>query len=105
LEGEQVNPYRYIKNADYFLLPSFHEAAPIVFDEAAILGVPVLATKTLSAVEMIENRRAGFVCENSTEAIYDMLRSVLSSNEKLDVAYKPDIEICMRQFKKLYRQI
>ena len=33
--GNKQNPYPYIKNADLFLLTSYHEAAPMVFDEAA----------------------------------------------------------------------
>lgn len=103
LEGEQLNPYRYIKNADYFLLPSFHEAAPIVFDESFTLGVPVLTTKTLSAVEMIEKRGIGLVCDNNDEAIYDMLYRVISGNEKFNIASKPKNEVCMEQFNSLCR--
>ena len=101
LEGEQLNPYRYIKNADYFLLPSFHEAAPMVFDEAATLNVPVLTTKTLSAVELVEKRGMGFVCENNDQAIYDMLYRVLSNDEKFKVIGRPDNTVCMEQFNSL----
>ncbi|MBQ3016479.1 MAG: glycosyltransferase [Clostridia bacterium] len=101
LDGEQLNPYRFVKNADYFLLPSYHEAAPIVFDEAFTLGVPVLTTNTLSAVEMIEKRGIGIVCENNDEAIYDMLYRILSSNEKFHVNNKPNNKVCMEQFDSL----
>ena len=101
LEGEQLNPYRYIKKADYFLLPSFHEAAPMVFDEAATLNVPVLTTKTLSAVELVEKRGMGFVCENNDQAIYDMLYRVLSNDEKFKVIGRPDNTVCMEQFNSL----
>lgn len=104
LEGKQLNPYRYIKNADYFLLPSFHEAAPMVFDEAFTLGVPVLTTKTLSAVEMIEKRGRGLVCENNEEAIYDMLHQVITYDKKFDMIYRPNNEVCMKQFDSLCRQ-
>ena len=104
LEGEQLNPYRYIKNADYFLLPSFHEAAPMVFDEAFMLGVPVLTTRTLSAVEKVGKCRHGLVCENNEEAIYDMLYRVISSNENFIITDKPNNEVCMEQFKHLCGQ-
>lgn len=36
--GMQQNPYRFMKQADLFLLPSYHEAAPLVFTEAKCLG-------------------------------------------------------------------
>ena len=61
LEGEQVNPYRYIKEADFLFVPSVHEAAPMVFDEAASLNVPIISTNTLSAKELVEERKIGIV--------------------------------------------
>lgn len=82
--GNQMNPYKYIVNADLFMLTSYHEAAPMVFDEAACLGVPVLATKTTSTEEMILNNNAGFVCDNSDESINRYLLQVLNNKEKLD---------------------
>ena len=103
LEGEQLNPHRHVKNADYFLLPSFHEAAPMVFDESVTLGVPVLTTATLSAVEMIEKRGCGLVCENNEEAIYGMLLRVISGDERINVTYKPNNDVCMEQFNGLCR--
>lgn len=70
--GMQQNPYRYMVNADYLLVPSVHEAAPMVFDEASILGLPVLTTNTTSAMEMI-GTTYGKVFENSVESITIML--------------------------------
>ena len=104
LEGEQLNPYRYVKNADYLLLPSFHEAAPLVFDEAFALGVPVLTTRTLSAVEMIESRGIGVVCENNEQAIYDMLYDIISNNVEIKITDKPDNKVCVGQFNNLCKQ-
>lgn len=71
--GEQANPYRYVKNADLFLLPSYHEAAPMVIDEARALGVPILTTATTSAHEMVTARSCGVVCENTEEALTEAL--------------------------------
>lgn len=81
--GNQKNPYPFIAAADLFVLPSYHEAAPMVFDEAASLGVPVLATRTASTDEMIEKENAGFVCENSQEGITESLLNILSTPHKL----------------------
>lgn len=64
LEGVQSNPYRYIKNADFLFVPSIHEAAPMVFDEAACLKVPIITTDTLSAKELVDERNIGIVCKN-----------------------------------------
>ncbi|MBP3437546.1 MAG: glycosyltransferase [Clostridia bacterium] len=82
--GNQKNPYPYIANADLFLLPSYHEAAPVVFDEAACLGVPVLATQTTSTEEMIMQSGNGFVCENSDVGIQHGLEEILADPQKLN---------------------
>ncbi len=82
--GNKQNPYPYIKNADLFLLASYHEAAPMVFDEAACLGVPVLATKTTSTHEMLEVSGYGIVCENEQEDLTNKLSEVLSNPSMLN---------------------
>ena len=77
LVGEQKNPYRYMKKANYFFLPSVHEAAPMVFGEAACLGIPILTTRTLSADELVRDNGIGIVCDNNSGAIYEMLKGVM----------------------------
>ena len=81
--GEQSNPYRYIKNADLLLMTSYHEAAPMVIDEARCLGVPVLTTETVSAHEMVTGMACGWVCENSQQALDRMLCEVLCDGDLL----------------------
>lgn len=81
LVGEHRNGYRYIKNADYLLLPSFHEAAPMVYDEAACLGVPIVTTRLLSAIEMVEKRGLGIVCANSQDGIVDGILQAIKSHK------------------------
>lgn len=80
LEGEQSNPYRFLKNANFLFLPSYHEAAPMVFNEACCLGIPVLTTNTLSAKEMVSSRNVGFVCDNNDTGIYNMLKQAIGGN-------------------------
>ena len=55
LVGEQLNPYRFMKNADYLLVPSYHEAAPMEFDEANIPNLKIISTDTTSAREMLSS--------------------------------------------------
>lgn len=80
--GPQANPYRYLKNADLFLLTSYHEAAPMVIDEAYILGVPTLTTATSSSKEMVLDRKCGWVCENEQQSLNAAL---------IDLAQKPEM--------------
>ena len=89
--GEQSNPYRYMKNADLFLMSSFHEAAPMVIDEALCLGVPVLTVETTSSHDMVTERNAGWVCPNTQEDLTRMLIQVLSAPETL-AAVRMDLQ-------------
>lgn len=79
LEGEQVNSPRYMKNADWLLVSSFHEAAPMVFDEALTVKTAVLSTRTLSADEMVTEREIGVVCDNTDEALRNAIEEIVRS--------------------------
>ena len=98
LYGNQSNPYPYIKPADLFYLGSIHEAAPMVYKEAEVLGVPVLTTNTTSAEELVGEK--GFVCENDVESIKQAFENILKDKKclkekktKLDDGSKPDENI------------
>lgn len=81
--GEQSNPYRFMKNAGLFLLTSYHEAAPMVIEEAAIIGLPVLTVQTTSSTDMVVRRGIGWECANSQDAINRALELVLSDSDAL----------------------
>lgn len=81
--GEQKNPYRFMANVDFLFITSYHEAAPMVIEEACVLGIPVLTVETTSSREMVTERAGGWVCDNSQNGINEALVRVLSSPEKL----------------------
>jgi len=81
--GSQENLYRFMKNADLFLLPSYHEAAPMVIEEAKCLKLPILTTQTTSSKEMVVEGKEGYVCENSERGLYQILRYVLDNPQEL----------------------
>lgn len=57
--GFEQNPWRYVKNADVFVLPSRYEGLPNVMLEALALGTAVVATDCPGAVrEVYEATRA-----------------------------------------------
>lgn len=84
--GESKNPFYYMKDADAFLLPSFHEAAPMVFGECRAVGLPIITTNTISAKELVEDCGAGVVCENSSEGIFSVLKDILIKGKVVDGA-------------------
>lgn len=84
--GEQGNPYRYMANASLLLVTSYHEAAPMVIEEARSLGLPVLTVETTSSKEMVLDAGCGWVCENSQEGLDETLLGVLSDKRALEEA-------------------
>ena len=62
--GFTDNPYKYIAQADVFVLPSLYEGFPNALAEAVCLGIPCIATdfhtgaREILAPELIENEQA-----------------------------------------------
>lgn len=89
LLGNLKNPYPFFKSADAVLVPSYNEAAPMVFDEARILGTPIVTTDTTSAAEMVGRKGCGIVCANADADIAACLERFirgLAAHEKNDAA-------------------
>ena len=101
LLGADANPYKYLKNADYLFLASYHEAAPMVFDEAKILGVPILTTETTSAYELVVKENAGIMCVNSQVGIERMLHSLVKKFDRTELSYTN--ELSQQQFFQLVK--
>jgi glycosyltransferase involved in cell wall biosynthesis len=88
--GEQLNPYRYMANADYLLVPSLHEAAPMVFDEANALGLPVITTNTTSAAEIVGEN--GIICNNSVDGLEFALSVLTKRNKRNCIIYTNQLQ-------------
>lgn len=90
LLGETTNPFRYMKKADLYINVSYQEAAPLVFMEAKALHLPVFATRTLSAEELLDNE-IDYICDNDEVAIREAFKRATSSIDELKIRkYKLD---------------
>ena len=72
-----------MKNADLFMMTSYHEAAPMVIDEARCLGLPVLTVRTTSSEEMVTAHNSGWVCDNDQQALETTLDELMRDGESL----------------------
>lgn len=92
LHGNQINPYRFMKYSDVLLIPSYHEAAPMVIGEATILNIPIISTNTISANEMIKDCKIGYVCPNDNKEIYFSIKYILE-NQSILKQYKENMKL------------
>jgi len=87
LLGKKKNPYPYIKEADYFLLPSYYEGYGMVIDEAKILDKYIMITDT-AAREAVSDYKNSVVVENSFEGIYNGIKKLIKTSNKKNINYE-----------------
>lgn len=80
-EGNQPNPYPYLKKADLFVHPSYVESQGLVVLEAMALGVPCVVTKSLGPCEFIEDGVNGILTEQSPESLAEKVMEILTEQK------------------------
>lgn len=97
LGGNRMNPYPYVKNADFFILPSESEAWPLVIAEALILQKPIIATDTGDVGVMIRDRETGYLINYDTNEMYEAMK-VFLTNPELIAGIRKNLETIEDQF-------
>lgn len=77
----ELNPYPYLKSADFYILPSESEAWPLVIAEALILQKPTIATNVGDVGKMINNRKTGHLINYDTQEIYEAMKIFLTDKQ------------------------
>lgn len=95
--GNKMNPYPYLKSADFFIMPSESEAWPLVIAEALILQKPIIATKVGDVEMMIKDRKTGYLIDYNTEEIYAAMKEFLT-NKSLISKLKENLKDIEKEF-------
>ncbi|MGG5460741.1 glycosyltransferase [Clostridium sp. B9] len=61
--GFESNPYKYLKKADFYIMPSRYEGYPLSLCEAIALEKPIIATNFESANDILKNGKLGLIAE------------------------------------------
>ena len=85
LVGQRLNPYPYIRMADYFALLSYFEGYGMVLEEAKILDKPILITDT-AAREAVNGYANSKILNNTEDGIYEGLKK-LKEKPKVDSCF------------------
>lgn len=93
LLGYQTNPYKYLSRCDLFLCASIAEGFSTAATEALIVGVPVCTVEVSGMKEMLgQNNEYGVVTENSEDALYNGIKTLLDDPEFLTYYREKSIE-------------
>ena len=89
IHGYTDNPYKFMKNADVFVLSSRKEGLPNVLIEAQYLGVPVAAFKCIPIIErIVKNGYNGFLAEaENVEELADAMKKASELLKPITITY------------------
>lgn len=83
LHGYQKNPYSLMKQGDILVCSSRAEGYSLVIAEAMILGLAIVTTDCSGPCELIDNGKYGILVGNTTDGIYDGLKTLLMDGSLL----------------------
>ena len=78
LLGSLLNPYPYVKNADFFILPSESESWPLIIADSLILQKPIISTNVGGIPEMIAHDKTGFLVNYEVDEMYDAMKKFMT---------------------------
>ncbi|GAB0155120.1 glycosyltransferase [Chryseobacterium sp. Alg-005] len=76
--GSLMNPYPYVKNADFFILPSESESWPLIIADSLILQKPIISTNVGGIPEMITHGKTGYLINYKTDEMYTAMKKFLT---------------------------
>lgn len=81
LLGYHENPYKYVRQADYFVCSSYSEGYSTATIESLTVGTPVITTDCPGMKEILKDGEYGLIVENSEKGIKDGIELVLKDKE------------------------
>ena len=91
--GRQDNPYKFMKEADWFISTSRAEGYAIAPQEAAVLGIPVIATDCSGVRELLGDGEYGIIIGIDVDSIEEYMKQVILEPDKEEYYRSKIIEI------------
>lgn len=106
IQNFEMNPYPYVAQSDFFILPSESEAWPLVIAEALILQKPIIATKVGDIPLMINDGETGHLIQYDTDEMYEAMKKFLTEPDYI-AHLKKNLETIEDQFdnQKIFKEI
>lgn len=106
LLGTLLNPYPFVRNADFYIMPSRSEGWPLIIAETLILQKPIIATNVGGIPEMIVHQKNGYLVDYDLTSIENGMETFLT-NQTLVNAIKNELKTIEQQFdeRKIYNAV
>jgi glycosyltransferase involved in cell wall biosynthesis len=95
--GSLLNPYPYVKNADFFIMPSESEGWPLIIADTLILQKPILSTAVGGIPEMIIHKENGYLIKYDSKEIYDGMKEFMT-DENLITGIRSNLKNSEKRF-------
>ena len=82
LEGNQSNPYPFMKNCDIYVQPSYYEAYSTTITEARVLRKPIVTTDVGGMRDQIKDGVNGFIAAVDPDMLAERIRLLIEDKEK-----------------------
>lgn len=108
--GYKLNPYKYLKNIDVFVLPSDYEGFPLALIEAMICGIPVVASDISATKDIIKDGIDGFLVDTEntvvlSERICSLIANKELKNRIINQAYEKAQTLSLEKILRKYENI
>lgn len=98
MEGNQNNPYPYMKNAEIYVQPSYYEAYSTTITEAKILAKPIITTDVGGMRDQLRDKENGRIVPIDSDAIALAIRELMDdkalrehfSEELINECFEPE---------------
>ena len=81
ITGMQKNPYPYMANCEIYVQPSYEEAWGLTIAEAHKLLKPVVSTKTVGGIKLVDHNKNGVLCDINTLSIAEAVSKLVDDKE------------------------
>ena len=82
--GSKINPYPYIKEANYIILTSDYEGFPVIYNEAIVLNKKIITTVSVSDEFISIKDRFGYIIDKDINKMKKDIENILK-NDKLEM--------------------
>lgn len=92
LLGFVKKPYGIMSKADLYISLSFVEGFSLVVAESFCLGLPIVSTKTVGPIELIDNDKYGLLTDHDDDSIYQAVKKMIDDDSLREYYHKKSLE-------------